>query len=133
MLILATLISVLGDFKKAIEYHERRLKIAIEVGGMDGEGKSYSNPGNAYHCLGEFYKAIEYHERHLKIAKEVGDVGGKGTSYSNLGRAYCRLGDFKKAIGYHELDLKIVKEVGGRLEKLPVIAILVFALNLKVL
>ena len=61
----------LGDFKKAIECHERHLKIAKEVGDSSGEGKSYCNLGNAYHSLGDFKKAIEYHEGHLKIAKEV--------------------------------------------------------------
>ena len=39
MLILATLIDSLGDFKKAIEYHERHLKIAKEVEDRAGEGK----------------------------------------------------------------------------------------------
>ena len=38
MVILATLINRLGDFKKAIEYHEHHLKIAKEVGDRAGEG-----------------------------------------------------------------------------------------------
>ncbi|KAL9963813.1 hypothetical protein ACROYT_G027358 [Oculina patagonica] len=104
----------LGDFKKAIEYHERHLKIAKEVGDRAGEGKSYGNLGNAYRSLGDFKKAIEYHERDLKIAKEVGDRAGEGKSYCNLGNAYFSLGDFKKAIEYHERHLKLAKEVGDR-------------------
>ena len=104
----------LGDFKKAIEYHERHLKIAKEVADRAGEGSSYDNLGNSYHRLGDFKKAIEYHERHLKIAKEVGDRTGEGSTYGNLGNAYYRLGDFNKAIDYHERHLKIAKEVGDR-------------------
>ena len=107
----------LGDFKKAIEYHELYLKIAKEVGDRAGEGKSYVNLGNAYHSLGDLKKAIEYHELDLKIAKEVGDKAGEGRSYGNLGNAYHRLGDFKKAIEYHKIDLKIAKEVGDRPEE----------------
>ena len=61
----------LGDFKKAIEYHERNLKISREVGDRAGEGRAYCNLGNAYHSIGEFQKAIECHERHLKISKGV--------------------------------------------------------------
>ncbi|KAL9965084.1 hypothetical protein ACROYT_G028829 [Oculina patagonica] len=102
----------IGDFKKAIEYHERHLKLAKQVGDTAGEGRAYTNLGNAYHSLGDFKKAIEYHERHLKIAKEVGDTAGEGRAYGNLGIAYSRLGDFKKAIEYHERHLKIAKEVG---------------------
>ena len=104
----------LGDFKKAIEFHELDLKIAKEVGDRAGEGSSYANLGNAYLCLGDFKKASEYHERHLKIAKEVGDRAGEGSSYGNLGVAYHSLGDFKKAIEYHGRRLKIAKEVGDR-------------------
>ena len=104
----------LGDFRKALEYHERHLKIAKEVGDRAGEGRSYGNLGNAYHSLGDFKEAIEYHERRLKIAKEVGDRAGEGGSYCNLGNAYHSLGDFRKAMKYHERHLKIAKEVGDR-------------------
>ena len=47
----------LGDFKKAIEYHELDLKIATEVGNRAGEGKSYGNLSNTYGRLGDFKKA----------------------------------------------------------------------------
>ena len=102
----------LGDFKKAIEYHERHQKIIKEVGDRAGEGTSYANLGNAYYRLGDFKTAIEYHGRHLKIVKEVGDRAGEGSSYGHLGNAYDSLGDFEKAIEYHERHLKIAKEVG---------------------
>ena len=104
----------LGDFRKAIEYHERHLKISKEVGDRAGEGKAYGNLGNAYRNVGDFQKAIEYHERHLKISKEVGDRAGEGTAYGNLGNVYFSLGDFQKAIEYLERLLKISKQVGDR-------------------
>ena len=104
----------LEDFKKAIVYHERDLKIAKEDGDRSGEGKGYCNLGNAYDGLGDFEKAIEYHERHLRIAKEVGDMPGEGKAYGNLGTACHRLGDFRKAIDYQERLLKISKDLGDR-------------------
>ena len=104
----------LGDFRKAIEYHERHLKISKEVKDRAGEGSAYGNLGNAYYSLGDFQKAIECHEQHLKISKEVGDRAGEGKAYGNLGNAYRNLGDFQKAIEYHERHLKISKEVGAR-------------------
>ena len=30
----------LGDYRKAIEYQEKRLKIAVEIGDRAGEGRS---------------------------------------------------------------------------------------------
>ncbi|CAH3186124.1 unnamed protein product [Porites evermanni] len=104
----------LGDFRKAIEYHERHLEISREVGDRAGERKAYCNLGNAYDSLGDFQKAIEYHERDLKISKEMGDRAGEGRAYCNLGNAYDSLGYFQKAIEYHERHLKISKEVGDR-------------------
>ena len=68
---------------KAIEYHERDLKISKEVGDRAGEGRAYCNLGNVYDSLGDFQKAIEYHERDLKISKEVGDRAGEGRAYCN--------------------------------------------------
>ena len=73
----------LGDFRKAIEYHKRHLKISKEVGDRAGEGRAYGNLGNAYNSLGDFQKAIEYHKRHLKISKEVRARVG-AVSYTHL-------------------------------------------------
>nr|XP_058959656.1 tetratricopeptide repeat protein 28-like [Pocillopora verrucosa] len=103
-----------GQFHTAIEYHQKCLEIAKEVGDKAGEGRSYGNLGNAYDHLGEFKTAIKYHQRHLEIAKEVGDKAGEGRSYGNLGNAYQGLGEFKTAIKYHQRHLEIAKEVGDK-------------------
>nr|XP_058951387.1 tetratricopeptide repeat protein 28-like [Pocillopora verrucosa] len=104
----------LGQFKTAIQYHQRHLEIAKEVGDKAGEGRSYGNLGNAYQGLGQFKTAIQYHQRHLEIAKEVGDKAGEGSSYGNLGNDYRSLGQFKTAIQYHQRHLEIAKEVGDK-------------------
>ncbi|XP_044167244.1 tetratricopeptide repeat protein 28-like, partial [Acropora millepora] len=104
----------LGDYRKAIEYHEKHLKIALEIGDRDGEGRAYENLGIAYPSLDDYRKAIEYHEKDLKIAIEIGDRGGERGAYGNLGNAYWSLGDYRKAIEYHEKHLKIAIEIGDR-------------------
>ena len=104
----------INDFQKAIDYHERDLKISRKIGDRAGEGEACGNLGYAYDNLGDFQKAIDYHERHLKISREEGDRAGEGRAYCNLGKAYDGLGDFQKAIHYHEQDLTISREVGDR-------------------
>ena len=104
----------LGDFKTAIDYHERHLKIAKELGDKSGEGGAYGNLGNAHESLGNFKTAIDYHERLLKIAKELGAKSGEGSAYGSLGNAHHSLGDFKTAIDYHQRHLKIAKELGDK-------------------
>ena len=79
---------LLGDFQKAIEYHEKYLDIAIQVGSRVGEGRAYGGLGNAYLSLCDFRKGIEYHKKDLEIAIEVGDRVGEGNAYGSLGNAY---------------------------------------------
>ena len=50
----------LGDFKTAMHYYERHLKIAKELGDRLGEGNPYGNLGNAHLNLGDFKTAIDY-------------------------------------------------------------------------
>ena len=97
---------------KPFEYHEKDLKIAIEVCNMTGEGQAYGSIGIAYWSLGDYRKAIGYHEKHLKIAMEIGDRAGEGKAYGNLGTAYGSLGDYRKAIEYREKYLEIAIEIG---------------------
>ena len=104
----------LGDFKTAIDYHERQLKIATELGDKAGEGYAYGNLGNAHHRLGDFKIAIDYHERQLKITKELGDKSVEEKAYNNLGNAHHSLGDYKTAIECHERQLKITRELGDK-------------------
>ncbi|XP_015779223.1 PREDICTED: tetratricopeptide repeat protein 28-like [Acropora digitifera] len=111
----------MGEYQKAIEYCEKLLKIAIEIGDRNGERTAYGNLGTAYGNLGVVYlsladyqKAIDYLEKHFKIAIETGDRGGEGTAYGNLGTAYQLLGDYEKAIEYYEKHLKIAIEISDR-------------------
>ena len=57
----------LSDFKTAIDYFERQLKIANEFGERSEEGKAYSNLGNTYYCLGDLKTAVHYHINCYKI------------------------------------------------------------------
>ena len=102
----------LGEFRRAIEYHEQGLEIDREIGDRRGEGTALGNLGNAYAALGEPRRAIEYHEQGLEIAREIGDRRGEGTALGNLGNA--ALGEPRRAIEYHEQGLEIAREIGDR-------------------
>ncbi len=102
----------LGDFRKAIEYYERALKICKEIGDRVGESICYTNLGNAYASLSDFRNAIEHQEKALKIGKEIGNRTGEARCYTNLGNAFHSLGDFREAIEYQEKALEVTKEIG---------------------
>ena len=48
----------LGDFRKAIEYHEKHLKIARQIGDRVGEETAYHNIGIGYFGLEQFDIAV---------------------------------------------------------------------------
>ena len=72
----------LGDYRKAIEFHQQSLSIAKEIGNKGAEGAAYSDLGIAYDCLRDYKKAIEFHQQSLSIAKEIGEKGSEGTAYT---------------------------------------------------
>jgi CHAT domain-containing protein len=102
----------LGDYGKAIEYHEKSLEIDKDIGDRAGESSCYANLGNTYGSLGDYGKAIEYHEKSLEIFTDIGDRAGESSCYTTLGNAYASLGDYGKAIEYHEKSLEIKKDIG---------------------
>ena len=58
----------LGNYKQAIEYHQKDLEIALQLGDKAGEGAAYGNLGAAHHSLGNYKQAIEYLQKKLEIA-----------------------------------------------------------------
>ena len=104
----------LGEYRKAKEYHEKALAIAIEIGNRYGEETTYTNLGSVFGSLGEYHKAKEYHEKALAIAVEIGDKNGEGTRYGNLGSVFHSLGEYHKAKEHHEKALSIAIEIGNR-------------------
>jgi tetratricopeptide (TPR) repeat protein len=105
----------LGEYRRAIEYHEQHLQIAREIDERKQEGQSLGNLGLSYESLGEYRRAIEYLEKRLQIAREVGDRRGEGNALGNLGNTHYSLGEARRAIEYHEQNLKIAREIGDRL------------------
>jgi tetratricopeptide (TPR) repeat protein len=102
------------EYRKAIAYYEKSLKIAQNIEDRQNAGKAYNHLGVAHEVLGEYYKAIEYHEKHLKIAIDLDDQVGEGSAYGNLGIAYDSLGECRKSIEYHEKHLQIVIDLNDR-------------------
>lgn len=78
----------LGDYTKALEYHQLDLKIAKASGDLLGEAKASGNLGNTLKMMGQFDEAISNCERHLSISKEKGDKIGEARALYNLGNVY---------------------------------------------
>jgi len=111
---LGILYGQIGSYKKSIEYTEKALEVARDIGNRKNESASLGNLGNTYSALGQVERAIEYYEQALAIAQEIGDRRGEGTDLGDLGTAYANLGQVKRAIEHYEQALAISKEIGDR-------------------
>jgi|GEM_PF-985057 tetratricopeptide (TPR) repeat protein len=103
----------LGEYEKAISYHQQSLEINKAIGNQHSISTSLSNLGLCYYYLGEYEKAISYHQQSLEIDNEIGKQSGIAASLGNLGSCYFALGEHEKAISYLEQSLEINKLIGN--------------------
>jgi tetratricopeptide (TPR) repeat protein len=50
----------LGQYERAIDFHQQSLAISREIKDRLGEGASLGNLGNAYLSLGQYERAIDF-------------------------------------------------------------------------
>ncbi|KAI1290108.1 G-protein-signaling modulator 2 [Halotydeus destructor] len=123
-----------GDYNKALNYHQKDLDIAKSMEDQVGEGKASGNLGNTLKMLGHFEEAVERCTTHLMISRELKDKIGEGRAMYNLGNVYHTKGkqmaksglrdpgefpdDVKqclvKAVHYYDQNLKLMREMGDK-------------------
>ena len=104
----------LGEYDRAIEFHQQSLNINQEIGNRQGEAQSLGNLGITYSSLGEYGRAIDFFQQTLNMTREIGDRQGEVTSLNNLGNAYYTLGESRQAIDFFLQKLDIDREIGNR-------------------
>ncbi|HHH50720.1 MAG TPA: tetratricopeptide repeat protein [Saprospiraceae bacterium] len=101
----------LACYDKAIEFHEKALKVDLDSFGDKHPtvATAWNNLGQAWYAKGEYDKAIEFHEKALKVYLD--SLGDKhptiATAWNNLGVAWRAKGEYDKAIEFHEKALKV--------------------------
>ncbi|HKP81172.1 MAG TPA: tetratricopeptide repeat protein [Pyrinomonadaceae bacterium] len=103
-----------GDYKQALDYYERSLKIKEELGDRVGVAKSLHQIGIIQLEGGDYEQALDYYERSLKIEEELGNREGVASSLHEIGRIQQKRGDYEQALDYYERSFKIEEELGNR-------------------
>ncbi|MFB2877756.1 tetratricopeptide repeat protein [Floridanema aerugineum] len=103
----------LGDYTRAIEFHQECLAIAREKGYRKGEGNALGNLGNAYSSLGDYTRAMNLYQQDLVIAREIGNRRGEG----NLAILHDKLGDRNLDLEYCNFALSIATELEIPIQK----------------
>ncbi|CAF5104007.1 unnamed protein product, partial [Rotaria magnacalcarata] len=115
----------MGEYSKALKYHEKSLKIK-EISlppTRPSLATSYHSIGIVYDRMGEYSKALEYYEKSHKIREKAQPANHPdfAATYSQFGRVYRGLKEYSKALSYFEKCLEICKKTLP--EKHPYLAI----------
>lgn len=117
----------LENFQKALEYHEKDVKLVNEIGDERAEAKACGNLGNVLKMLDKFEEAACFCLRHLELSKKLDDEEGQSRAFYNLGNVYYTQGRrmkfnergeltdeaksvLRKAIEYYQKNLEVVEK-----------------------
>jgi tetratricopeptide (TPR) repeat protein len=114
---IAKLYDKIGDYKKAIQIHEKILLIREKILNLQhtNVAESYNNIGISYDNLGDYNKAFECYNKALKITEKALGLQHSDTAavYHNVGLVYAYMGNYNKALEYNSKALEIREKVLG--------------------
>lgn len=104
----------LGEFQRALEYHERALVPARDTGDLAGECRALNNAAMAYIRLGQLSKALDHQLIVLDLTRRLGDRQREATASTNIAVTYDHLGRYADALSHHKHSYAIARELGDR-------------------
>ncbi len=104
----------LGDYRKSLEYYDKCLTHAKEIGSLQDQAYAINGLGNNYTALKEFDKALEYFHKCLSIRKEIGFKFGEVATLTNIGNLYIQKKEIPNAIKYLKEAYSIATQVGSK-------------------
>jgi tetratricopeptide (TPR) repeat protein len=99
-----------GDFDKAIEAYNNKLKIATEFGDTKLIIETHYNLSLINNDEGNYYRSLEHNYTALHLAESIQDTSSIMIAYEGLGISYTKIQDTKNAISYLERALKIASK-----------------------
>jgi CHAT domain-containing protein/tetratricopeptide (TPR) repeat protein len=99
--------SAMGQYDRALEYHQQALAISKQIKRRGSEAGQLKSLGGLCESLGQQDRGLEYYEQALAINKEVKDCFLQGNLLSSLGWHYHRVGQQDRALEYYHQALAI--------------------------
>ena len=104
----------LGEYNKALEYHEKALDTYKMIGSKMGIARSLNNIGLVYNELEDYPRALDYYQQSLQIKEEIGHKPGIAITLDNIGAIYLVSKDFHKALEYQHKSLALREKMGDK-------------------
>ncbi|MEO0376097.1 MAG: CHAT domain-containing protein, partial [Cyanobacteria bacterium P01_A01_bin.17] len=104
----------LGEYGKAIRFHQDALALERQIGDRRGEAKSMGNLGLCYKRLGKHQQALQFLQQALTIFRQIGYRQGEVDSLANLGDVYYVLRRTDDARSFHQQALELARKLGDQ-------------------
>ena len=105
---------LLGNYPRALEYHEKSLAIREEIGDKESIANSLFAIGTIYFGQGDYPRALECFKKALAIREEIGDKLNTANMLGNIGNNYYFLADYPRALEYLKKGLAVHEEIGNK-------------------
>jgi serine phosphatase RsbU (regulator of sigma subunit) len=100
-----------GNNDVALEYNQRSVSIAEELGDKNALPTTYLNIGAIYYDMGDIPTALDYFSKSARISEELNDIDGMAYAYNNIGSVHQEQKDYKLALPYFEKTREICAQI----------------------
>ncbi|MFX1535656.1 MAG: tetratricopeptide repeat protein [Promethearchaeota archaeon] len=101
-------------FDDALKYYQQALKLAEEVGALQGKIVILVNIAGLFYKKRRFDDALKHYQQALKIVKEQEDLQLKAEILFCMGVVLHGQGRFDDALKHYQQALKLAEEVGDQ-------------------
>ena len=110
---LGTIFNVIGDSKKAVEFTQTALEIALDNSYMETAIRAYNNLAVALPPK-EIERSMEYYERGYDLARKTGDISHISWLGISLASMYVGAGNMSKAVPLSEESVALDRKTGNQ-------------------
>jgi tetratricopeptide (TPR) repeat protein/DNA-binding CsgD family transcriptional regulator len=104
---LGVILTIWGDYGKAIEVMEEALEIDLEHHGEEVAATDYNTIGKIYSYWGQPEKAVQYYEKALEIDRRLKNDNKVSIRLNSIGTVYKDMGEYDLALKYFFEALEI--------------------------
>jgi predicted ATPase/class 3 adenylate cyclase len=101
-----------GRYAQTLEWGERALQMATQLGSVLDQAQALKLLGSTYLNLGDTTRALELATRSLELYRQVQDLDGLSNAHNDLANIYYELGRLAEARAHYEAGAEIKQTIG---------------------
>ncbi|HEY0803556.1 MAG TPA: BTAD domain-containing putative transcriptional regulator [Pseudonocardiaceae bacterium] len=106
-----------SSLTKAVDHYQQALRLAGEIGWVEGQAGLLGNLAGVYLERGELDRAESSYKQALELSTKFGRQVARAMALSNLGNLYCELGSLRQAAAHFAEALAVYDVVDAPMAK----------------